>query len=176
LTIDEVDLKILAELVENAKASFVEIGRKLHLHPNVVAYRINKMEQAEIIRGYTVTLDLEKLGLSEQVYIGASFPGHSDRDRILKEIAAIPQTVKVVSSLGSPESIILLVGKNKAEVDGVISKIRDLNIKIEYTASIIKNYQDGRLGNFLKLLAEEAQRRSQKTSNTLRTPCSFKRG
>lgn len=157
MAIDVVDLKILAELAQNAKASFVEIGKNLHLHPNVVAYRINKMEQTGIIREYTVVLDLEKLGLSEQVYVGASFPGASERDKVLEEIATIPQTVKVVSSLGNPESIVFLVGKNKADIDKVITKLRNLNVKIEYTASIIRTYQEGRLGNFLKVLAREAE-------------------
>jgi DNA-binding Lrp family transcriptional regulator len=39
--LDATDFKILAELAENAKYSYAEIGRKLSLHPNVVAYRVN---------------------------------------------------------------------------------------------------------------------------------------
>jgi len=164
LTADATDLRILAELVGNGKASFVDIGKKLNLHPNVVAYRINKMEQMGIIREYTVILDLEKLGVSEQVYVGGSFPEHTERDQILEQIATIPQTVQVVSSLGSPEGIIFLVGKNKADVDKVISKLRNLNMRIEYTASIIKTYEKGQLGNFLKLLADEIQNPQERNS------------
>jgi len=154
--VDVTDLKILAELAENAKTTFVAIGKKLRLHPNVVAYRVGKMEQAGIIKGYTTIIDFERLGLSEQVYIGASFSGNVPRDEVLKEVASIPQTVQVMSSLGAPESIVCLVGKNKAEIDQAISKIRNLNMRIDYTASIIKTYHDnGRLGFFLKLLSHE---------------------
>ena len=63
-TINSKDLKILAELVHNSKATLTNLGDKLGLHPNVVAYRINKLENLGIIRDYTVNLDLEKLGLS----------------------------------------------------------------------------------------------------------------
>ena len=164
LTTDATDLRILAELVRNGKASFVDIGKKMNLHPNVIAYRINKMEQMGIIREYTVVLDLEKLGVSEQVYVGGSFPDHTERDQVLEQIAAIPQTVQVVSSLGLPEGMIFLVGKNKADVDKAISKLRNLNMKIEYTASIIKTYEKGHLGNFLKLLADEIQSPQQTNS------------
>ena len=62
IALDARDLKILAELMENANASFVEIGKKLDIHPNVVAYRINKLEQIGIIKRYTTTLDLRSLG------------------------------------------------------------------------------------------------------------------
>ena len=153
--IDSTDFKILAELVENAKYSFAEIGRKLSLHPNVVAYRVNKLERTGVIKDYRADVDLEKLGVAEQMLVGASFPNDTERDAILEKITAIPQTVRVVSSLGEPESIVFLVGKNKSEIEKLMSKLRSLNIKIEYTGSVIRIFEDGRLGNFLKILARE---------------------
>lgn len=157
ITVDSTDLKILAELVENSNATFVSIGKKLHLHPNVVAYRVNRMEQAGIIKEYTAVLDLEKLGLSEQVCLGANFSSHQERDEVLKQISSIPETIKVFSSLGSPESIVFLAAKNKDDVEKAISKLRSLNIKVEYTASIIKTYSEGQLGNMLKTLAKQTE-------------------
>ncbi|TMI62107.1 AsnC family transcriptional regulator, partial [Candidatus Bathyarchaeota archaeon] len=44
MNLDRTDFRILAELVENSKQSYVEIGRKLALHPNVIAYRVNRLE------------------------------------------------------------------------------------------------------------------------------------
>ncbi|MEM3754528.1 MAG: winged helix-turn-helix transcriptional regulator [Candidatus Bathyarchaeia archaeon] len=154
-SIDSIDLKILAELTKNAKASFVEMGKKLNIHPNVVAYRVNKMENLGIIKEYTAIIDLEKIGLSEQVCVGAKFPEGAEKDKVLEQIATIPQTVKIISSWGSPEGIVFLVGKNKEEIDRAISKLKSLNVKIEYVASIIKTYRNGGLNCFLKQLAEE---------------------
>ena len=92
-TINSKDLKILSELVHNSKATLTNLGDKLGLHPNVVAYRINKLENLGIIRDYTVNLDLEKLGLFEQVYLGASFPANSKRDTVIRQISDLPQTI-----------------------------------------------------------------------------------
>jgi Lrp/AsnC family leucine-responsive transcriptional regulator len=155
ITIDITDLKILAELVDNAKTSNVEIGRKLQVHPNVVAYRINKLESAGIIKEYTTVLDFNKLGLNEQVYVGASLPRNSERDDILRQVAEIPQTLSVISSLGSPESLVFLVGKDKGDVDKVMSRLRNLHLKIRYTSSVIKTYQNGNVSNYLTTLARE---------------------
>jgi len=156
LTIDEVDLRILAELVENSKASFADIGKNLSIHPNVVAYRVKRMEQAEIIKKYTLLLDLEKLGLSEHIYVSASFPGFAERDSILKEIAGIPQVFRVLSTLGAPGLMIFIVGKNKAEINDIISRIRNLNVNIETASPIVKIYQDWLPGYFFQSLAEES--------------------
>jgi Lrp/AsnC family leucine-responsive transcriptional regulator len=161
--IDATDYKILAELVDNSKSSFAEIGRKLSLHPNVVAYRVNKLERSGIIKDYTAYLDLEKLGLAEQILVGASFPRDVGRDDIIEKIAAIPQTVKVVSSLGEPEGLVFLIGKNKTEIEKLMTKLRSLDIKIEYTGSIIRTFEEGRLGNFLKILASEHERAEPRT-------------
>jgi DNA-binding Lrp family transcriptional regulator len=155
-SVDAVDLKILAELSSDARASFVEIGRKLDLHPNVVAYRVNKLKQAGIIKRYVVELDFEKLGLPEQVYIAGTVGNRSDRDNVLKQIATIPQAVKVTSFLGTPETLVFFVGKNKSEVDMIISKMKELDIKIEYTASVVRSYEQGQMSEFLRQLANEA--------------------
>ena len=163
--IDSTDFKILAELVENAKYSFAEIGRKLSLHPNVLAYRINKLEKTGIIKDYRADLDLEKLGVAEQILVGASFPRDAERDEIIQKITAIPQTVKVVSSLGEPEGLVFLVGKNKSEIEKLMTKLRSLDVKIQYTGSIIRTFEDGRLCNFLKILAREHEVTTQDSKN-----------
>lgn len=167
--IDSTDFKILAELVQNAKYSFAEIGRKLSLHPNVVAYRVNKLEKSGIIKDYRADLDLEKLGVPEQILVGASFPRDVERDDIIQKITAIPQTVKVVSSLGEPEGLVFLVGKNKSEVEKLMTKLRSLNVKIEYTGSVIRTFEEGRLGNLLRLLASEQERSESRNGDVTLT-------
>jgi len=161
--LDATDLRILAELSINARATFVEIGRKLGLHPNVVAYRVNKLRQVGIIKGYVVELDFEKLGLGEQVYIAGSIENHSEREKVLKQIATIPQAVRVTSFLGAPETLVFFVGKNKSDVEMIISRMRDLDVKIEYTASVVKSYEYGQMSEFLRMLAQEADERRNST-------------
>lgn len=155
MNLDGTDLRILAELVENSKNSYVEIGRRLGLHPNVVAYRVNRMEEAGIIREYTAHVDFGKLGLSEQVFVAANFPNTISREDVLKQIAEIPGTMSIVSSLGSPEGLVFIVARNKEDIDTVLSKLRSLNLDIEFASSVIKTYDEGRLGSFLRTMATD---------------------
>ncbi len=153
---DEADLRILAELVNNSKSSFVEIGQKLLIHPNVVAYRVKRMEQAGIIKRYTTILDLEKLGLNEQIYISASFPDYFlniEKDDTLKQIAKIPQVVMITTLQGDPSLIIQLAGKSKAEVDMATFKIKKLGIKIENATPITRTHHNWILGDIFETIA-----------------------
>lgn len=148
--IDEKDLRILSLLLEDSSVSLVDIGRKLNMHPNVVAYRINKLEEMGIIKGYTVVLDLEKLGLTEYMCIGVNFPDHKFRNEFLKRIREIPQVTMVISSLGRPEGILFVVGRNKEEIDDVLSKLKDMNLEIEFATPIIKSIQTGLIPKILE--------------------------
>ncbi len=158
MNLDGTDLKILAELVENSKQSYVEIGRKLGLHPNVIAYRINRLEDAHIIREYTTLVDFSKLGLSEQVIVAANFPANSSREDILKQICEIPETVNVVSSLGTPEGLVFIVARNKEDVNTVLGKLRNMNLDIDFASSVIRTYDEGRLGTYLRAMAGTDER------------------
>ena len=148
--LDEKDLRILSLLLEDSSATFVDIGRKLNMHPNVVAYRINKLEEMGVIKRYTVVLDLEKLGLIEHMCIGVNFPDHNFRDEFLKRIRDMPQVTMVISSLGKPEGILFIVGRNKEEIDAVLSRFKDMGLRIEFATPIIKSIQTGLIPSILE--------------------------
>jgi DNA-binding Lrp family transcriptional regulator len=57
---DEIDLKILVVLKQNARMGVVRIGHIVGLTESPVTNRIEKLEQAGFIKGYTVLLDREK--------------------------------------------------------------------------------------------------------------------
>jgi Lrp/AsnC family leucine-responsive transcriptional regulator len=60
--IDDLNWKILQCLQDNARASFAEIGRKVGLTSPAVAERVKRMEDLEIIEGYSVKVSHAKTG------------------------------------------------------------------------------------------------------------------
>lgn len=60
--IDELDLAILRALSENGRLSIRELANKVHRSPTPVFERLRRLEAGGVIRGYTVTVDMEKLG------------------------------------------------------------------------------------------------------------------
>lgn len=67
--IDEIDLKILQLLVENSLQSNKEIGEKVHLTGQAVGARIRKLQDLEVIEGYTLRCNPGKLGLQVSAFI-----------------------------------------------------------------------------------------------------------
>ena len=61
--IDTFDRKILSALVENARASNVEIAQKVGLSEAPCSRRIRRLEADEVILGYQAQLDHEAIGI-----------------------------------------------------------------------------------------------------------------
>ena len=70
IKIDLKDRKILYELDINSRQSLSQIGKKVGLPKNVVAYRINKLKQNGIIKNFYTIVDAYKLGyIAFRLYI-----------------------------------------------------------------------------------------------------------
>ncbi|MEH6472976.1 MAG: Lrp/AsnC family transcriptional regulator [Halopseudomonas sp.] len=62
IMIDAINRKIIAALQQNARVSYAELGKRVYLSAPAVAERIRKLESAGIITGFTLKVDLDKLG------------------------------------------------------------------------------------------------------------------
>ena len=68
-TLDKIDLRILRELVRDGRASDVNIAERIHLSSTAAARRRKALESRGTIRGYSVDLDLARLGFSIVVLV-----------------------------------------------------------------------------------------------------------
>jgi Lrp/AsnC family transcriptional regulator for asnA, asnC and gidA len=60
--LDEIDLKILEILRENARTPYVEIAKQVGLTDVAIIKRIKKLEARGIIKKYTIVVDPSRLG------------------------------------------------------------------------------------------------------------------
>jgi Lrp/AsnC family transcriptional regulator, leucine-responsive regulatory protein len=62
MELDDVDWRLLAELQADARLSFNELGRRVHLSSPAVAERVRRLEQAGIISRYSAVVDPARAG------------------------------------------------------------------------------------------------------------------
>lgn len=60
--LDDIDLKILASLYNNARATTVEIAEFVGLTPDAVSYRIRRFTERGFVLGYTAWFNAKKMG------------------------------------------------------------------------------------------------------------------
>ncbi|MEV0459521.1 Lrp/AsnC family transcriptional regulator [Catellatospora methionotrophica] len=59
---DDMDWALLRELQEDARLSFSELSRRVHLSPPAVAERVRRLEDSGVIVGYRAHVDLTAAG------------------------------------------------------------------------------------------------------------------
>ena len=61
--IDELDIKIIKDLLKNSRKSFSEIAKECRVSTATINNRFNELEEAGIIIGSTVLVDLDHFGV-----------------------------------------------------------------------------------------------------------------
>lgn len=91
--LDEKDRKILELLKNNAKLTTQQISKHTMIPVTTVHNRIKKLEQAGIIKGYTLKLDHKKIGLGIAAFILVTvkydLPGgrKTDQEALARELS-----------------------------------------------------------------------------------------
>ncbi|MFQ5531671.1 MAG: Lrp/AsnC family transcriptional regulator, partial [Candidatus Nanoarchaeia archaeon] len=62
IKLDKVDLKILEMISGNSRIEYKELAGKLKLTGNAIKYRIKNLENSGVIQGYTISINMRKLG------------------------------------------------------------------------------------------------------------------
>ncbi|HNG73452.1 MAG TPA: Lrp/AsnC family transcriptional regulator [Candidatus Obscuribacter sp.] len=72
---DDIDLKLLALLQEDAKQKYADLAQRLNLSAPSVHARVKKMEQAGIIESYGLKIDSSKIGLKLCAFVRVTTEG-----------------------------------------------------------------------------------------------------
>jgi Lrp/AsnC family leucine-responsive transcriptional regulator len=96
MALDRFDLAILSALQVNARARLQEISKRAGLSPTPCWARIKRMEQDNVIQGYTVKIDPRAIGFSETVLVHVTLESHSDRTlfEFGKALEEIPEVLE----------------------------------------------------------------------------------
>jgi len=108
---DKVDLTILEMLMEDARTSFREIARKLHVSPDTISKRYEKLKKKGVIVDSTVIIDPGKIGYSFIARFGIDVkPAYSSQ--VLEEIIKIPSVIVASKLVGKYDLISIIVVKS----------------------------------------------------------------
>jgi len=113
--LDEIDFKILRELLSNARLSCRQIAKRVGVTTGTVLSRMRRMEREGIIRGYSAILDHEKLGY-ELTVITEVVVSKGRLIEMEREIAQHPSVCSVYDVTGQTDAIIIAKFKNRREL------------------------------------------------------------
>jgi Lrp/AsnC family leucine-responsive transcriptional regulator len=122
--LDATDRRILKLLQDNARRTFGDIGAQVGLSAPAVKRRIDRLEEAGIIRGYTVVVDHAKLGRPLEAFAELRFAGKTRVDDIEGIAADVPEIQAIFTVAGDPDALAWIRVRDVEDLKRVIDQLR----------------------------------------------------
>lgn len=121
LPIDEVDVRILSRLRENARLSNVEIARELAISEATIRRRIKALEDKGIIQGYSCYLNYQLIENPVKAYVNLALePGQ--RESVVAKVTAHPRAVAVYRVTGEHDVLCVMFFVDMSELHEFLDK------------------------------------------------------
>ena len=113
-SLDRLDLKLLKELFDNGRATHYSLSERVGLSPSAVARRQRALEDAGVIEGFQVSLNMRQLGNGTIAHIKVSLGSQSANqfDAFEAAIAKSPSVVRCELMSGTDDYLITVLARS----------------------------------------------------------------
>jgi Lrp/AsnC family leucine-responsive transcriptional regulator len=122
--VDRIDERIVDLLVADARRSLADIGRQVSLSSPAVKRRIERLERAGVVIGYTAVVDHAKLGRPLEAFTELRFAGTTRVDDISAIARDLPEVVSIFTTAGDPGALAWIRVRDVADLKRVIDQLR----------------------------------------------------
>ncbi len=139
---DEIDEKILKNLLVDARLSARQLSLKLGLSTVTVLSRIKKLEKEKIIKGYTSILNHEKLGYDLTAVIEII----AKKDKLVQvedELSGIENVCAVYDVTGNTDTLIIAKFKGRKDLSKFIKNLSAIsNVESTITHVVLNTVKE----------------------------------
>ena len=122
MDIDETDLKILKNLLVDARQSARKLSLKLGLSTVTVLSRVEKLEKLKIIKSYSAILDDQKLGYDLTAIIEISAK-EGQMALVEKEVSTMDNVCAVYDITGQTDTMVVAKFKTRGELSEFVKEL-----------------------------------------------------
>jgi Lrp/AsnC family leucine-responsive transcriptional regulator len=120
--IDATSLALLAELQADARISYSELGRRVHLSAPAVAERVRRLEEAGIIAGYHAEVDATRIGWG--IHALVQMPCHGNKCVLRDErVRDWPEIIRIERVTGDTCSVLRVMTPSVEAFEDLIDRL-----------------------------------------------------
>ncbi len=129
------DTKLIALLRANAREPTASLARKLGLARSTVQERIARLEREGTIKGYTVKLSEDAIGLLKAVVMISTDPKQAER--VGAELKKMTDVRSLAAVSGASDLIATVEGESAARLDAALDRIGKIHGVARTVSSIV---------------------------------------
>jgi Lrp/AsnC family transcriptional regulator, leucine-responsive regulatory protein len=125
LLLDEIDVRLLNELQQDADRPNVELARLVQLSPAATLNRVRRLKDSGVVRAISARLDSAAAGFALQVYVLITLGRHDEaaNRRFQEEVLKLPQVLAADWVTGEVDAICMVVARDVAELQRVLLRL-----------------------------------------------------
>jgi DNA-binding Lrp family transcriptional regulator len=141
LTMDDLDQRLIALLRQDARLSVADLAHKLQVSRGTVTNRLRKLEDTQVIVGYTVRLKPEAQTERIRAWMGVLVEGNRTRE-VIANLLGEPSVAALHDTNGRWDLLAELEVGSMAELSQALERIRLLSgIRGTETSILLSTYR-----------------------------------
>jgi DNA-binding Lrp family transcriptional regulator len=122
--LDRIDRTIVALLRENARRSFKDIGRHVHLTAPAVKRRVDRLEADGVLLGYSAIVDPPAFGWHTEAFVDLYCDGRMPGDAIKRVVEKEPGVVSAHTVAGEASALLHVRAADTKDLEETLERIR----------------------------------------------------
>lgn len=123
MTLDDVDSRIVALLLDNARASYSEIGAQVGLSAPAVKRRVDRLVASGAVKGFAALVEPSSLGWTTEAYVEIYCSGRTTPDEIRRALSRYPQVVAACTVSGEADALLHVLASDVGHFEQVLERI-----------------------------------------------------
>lgn len=142
--LDDIDLRLLDMLQENARVSQQELSAAVGLSSPAVGDRLRKLEERAIVRGFTAVLDPRRVGLDVTAFIFVGMAGSRFYPDFRARSLAHPAVLECHSVTGQGSHLLKIRTESTSTLEALLAEIQSWDgVQWTTTSIVLSTVKEG---------------------------------
>jgi len=123
MTLDDLDRRIVAALVDDARSTYSDVGSLVGLSAPAVKRRVDRLRAAGAITGFSARVDPAALGWTTEAYVELFCRGRTSPGDIAAAVAKHPEVVDACTVTGEADALLHIRASDVRHFEQVVERI-----------------------------------------------------
>jgi len=123
MTFDDLDRRIVAALVDDARATYAEVGSQVGLSAPAVKRRVDRLRASGAITGFAAQVDHSALGWTTEAYVELFCRGRTSPAEIAAAVSKHPEVIDACTVTGEADALVHIRAADIRHFEQVVERI-----------------------------------------------------
>ena len=123
MALDELDRRIVAALIEDARATYAEVGALVGLSAPAVKRRVDRLRASGAITGFSARVDPSALGWTTEAYVELYCRGRTSPADIAAAVSKHPEITDACTVTGEADALLHIRAADVRHFERVMERI-----------------------------------------------------